>query len=106
LGEVRDSEPDIDVGDEQSSLENDVLGKAELTRSAGVELLDQRTDLLAGVPVLPLVGGHGQKQVRVRQGSAAAVDPNEDVQDFVRVLVGFQVIVNRPGHPERLVKVV
>ena len=36
----------------------------------------------------------------------AAVDPDEDVQNLVRVLVGFQVVVDRPGGAERLEQVV
>ena len=64
-----------------------------------IELGDERSYLLAGVEILPLVGSHREQQVRVRQLCPATVHPDEDVEHLVRILRLLQEGIDQPEPP-------
>jgi hypothetical protein len=61
----------------------------------GVQVIEEPVDLLPSVQCLELRRGDAEKQVRLREDGAAAVHPDEDVEDLVQLLAVLQVVADQ-----------
>jgi hypothetical protein len=67
-----------------------------------IQIVYQTVDLLPGVPILPLSGGNRQEHIRVAELGSSGVDPDEDVQDFLQVVLLLEEVVDDGVHVNKL----
>jgi hypothetical protein len=99
--EVLDLEREVaHAGEHERGFEDDVLRELEAL-ALRIEAVDERVDLVSGIPLLPLGCRNREQEIAVGQHRSAGVHADEDVQNAFNVLIGFLVEMQTGGRVDR-----